>query len=102
MRTVQEWRERDLANRRELRAAMRWWRAAHPRRVVRVVSHNFVGHVLWSNEGDAGPVGSVARVLEGFRARLDGDPRCTVRDCYYCRVDAFREDQARALGAPRK
>jgi hypothetical protein len=55
-------------DRKELRDALKWWRAQHPEHLpVRPIKHAFFGWVLWGNVGEAGPVCRVMDAVKEYR-----------------------------------
>jgi hypothetical protein len=56
--------------RAQTRAALKWWRANNPEKSkhVKVISHGWYGHVLWTTEGDAGVLMSVEDVRKAYAA----------------------------------
>jgi hypothetical protein len=60
--------------RKDVRAAMKWWRAANPEKskYVRLIQHGWSGHVLWTSYGDGGALMDVREVITQWRAATQG------------------------------
>jgi hypothetical protein len=74
MREPFDWREHLRQSRKELRAAMKWWRAAHPEYVgARLQDHGWYGRSVFALvAGERCHVASITDVLKAYRAREKG------------------------------